>query len=194
MQKSETLRGGALAPAIGRESLHDLGQRMSALSDSPTGLGGSSNSGSVVPRTTPRTEGFVQGPVRALTPSATVAETDTSQIAGVRDSDVAAPATPVAEIATVAQVNTGVECRDAMTSREELQTRKALRARELRERAGLSQRALAQRASIRREEYNAMECDKRPITEASVIKLAAALDIDPREFYESPSINGNGHA
>jgi transcriptional regulator with XRE-family HTH domain len=81
-----------------------------------------------------------------------------------------------------------------MTSREELQTRKALRARELRERAGLSQRALAQRASIRREEYNAMECDKRPITEATVIKLAAALDIDPREYYESPSINGNGRA
>jgi transcriptional regulator with XRE-family HTH domain len=79
-----------------------------------------------------------------------------------------------------------------MTSREELQTRKAQRARELRERAGLSQRALAERAHIRREEYNAMECDKRPITEASVIKLAAALDIDPREFYESPS-NGNGH-
>jgi transcriptional regulator with XRE-family HTH domain len=80
-----------------------------------------------------------------------------------------------------------------MTSQQELQTRKALKARELRARDGASQAALAKRAGIRREEYNQMECGKRPITEATVIKLAAALDIDPGEYYEPPA-NGNGHA
>ncbi|TMI98376.1 MAG: helix-turn-helix transcriptional regulator [Alphaproteobacteria bacterium] len=54
--------------------------------------------------------------------------------------------------------------------------------RRLREAAGLSQEALADRASLHRTYVSSIERGERNLTLISIFRLAEALDVDPREL------------
>jgi len=60
------------------------------------------------------------------------------------------------------------------------------RVRALRERTGLSQEALAAKAGIHRTYMGGVERGERNICLKNIVRLAAALGVDPRELFGGP--------
>lgn len=59
-----------------------------------------------------------------------------------------------------------------------------LRVRVLRQEASLSQEALARRAGIHRTYVSSLECGHRNVSLDIILKLATALEVPPRRFFE----------
>ena len=66
------------------------------------------------------------------------------------------------------------------------QRRFGRRVRTLRERAGLSQEALAAKAGIHRTYMGGVERGERNISLKNIVRLAAALGVHPRELFDEP--------
>lgn len=66
------------------------------------------------------------------------------------------------------------------------QRRFGRRVRFLRERAGLSQEALAAKAGIHRTYMGGVERGERNISLKNIVRLAAALGVHPRELFDEP--------
>ena len=66
------------------------------------------------------------------------------------------------------------------------QRRFGRRVRVLRERAGLSQEALAAKAGIHRTYMGGVERGERNISLKNIVRLAAALGVHPRELFDEP--------
>ena len=61
------------------------------------------------------------------------------------------------------------------------------RLRVLRERAGLSQEALAARAGIHRTYMGGVERGERNVSLRNILRIAAALGVHPRDLFDEPA-------
>ncbi len=66
----------------------------------------------------------------------------------------------------------------------------ARRISELREQAGLTQEQVAARLGIAAKNYQRMELGKQNLTVLTLVRVAAALGVHPREFWTDPVTTG----
>jgi transcriptional regulator with XRE-family HTH domain len=77
--------------------------------------------------------------------------------------------------------------RAVLTAWRSRRSRAGMRLRSLREAAGLTQLDLAARSGVTHEAISALECGRRSPRVATIERLAAALEMAPRDLVASPT-------